>query len=117
MTAFGMLVALYMVLLMVIVFSLCGWLLGPRPRHEGDAEVPYETGMRPLSPMGSNMPALYWRFAVLFVVFDVDLALLLPWILNRSVLDVHLMVTLTFFIGLVLFMLAYFWRKGVLECR
>ncbi|MBI4678991.1 MAG: NADH-quinone oxidoreductase subunit A [Elusimicrobia bacterium] len=113
----GLVFDLYLVVLTVAAFTLAGWFLGPRPKHEGDAEVPYETGLRPFSPPGLGLAAQYWRFAVLFVAFDVDLALLLPWALNRPFLDLNLMVSVTVFVGLVAFMLLYFWRKGALECR
>ena len=59
---------------------------------------------------------LYWRFAVLFVVFDVDLAFLLPWALTRGAVTAGQLAAMTIFVGLLGFMLAYFWRKGALEC-
>lgn len=99
------------------VFTNAGRLFGPKPKHQGDADLPYETGMVPLAPAYERMTVSYWRFAVLFVVFDVDLAFLLPWALCKPVLDAASMLALTGFIALVLLMLAYFWRKGVLECR
>ncbi|MFA6317584.1 MAG: NADH-quinone oxidoreductase subunit A [Elusimicrobiota bacterium] len=117
MTGFALIFALLLVGASVAAFTAAGWLLGPRPEHEGDAELPYETGVRPASEPGWGLAALYWRYAVLFVAFDVDLALLLPWALNRPVLDLNLMVSVTLFVGLLGFMLLYFWRKGTLECR
>ena len=99
------------------LFANAGRLFGPKSRHEGDADMPYETGLPPLSSGHERMGALYWRYAVLFVVFDVDLAFLLPWALARPVLDAAALAAVTVFAALVLFMLAYFWRKGVLQCR
>ena len=55
--------------------------------------------------------------AVLFVVFDVDLAFLLPWAMTRGALTLTAMVAMTVFLLLMLMMLGYFWRKGALECR
>jgi NADH-quinone oxidoreductase subunit A len=101
----------------VAFLSNAGKLLGPEARHEGDAELPYETGLPPIEEAGSGMSALYWRFAVLFVVFDVDLAFLLPWALNRGALSGHAVAAVTVFVGLLVFMLGYFWRKGSLSCR
>ncbi len=99
-------------------FAGAGWMFGPRSKREGDADMPYETGLPPLAPAHERMTVLYWRFAVLFVVFDVDLAFLLPWVLlKRSDLDLGAMLAITGFTGILLMMLAYFWRKGVLECR
>ena len=105
------------VLAILAVLLSVGRLLGPRPKHEGDADLPYETGLPPMEESGRAMSALYWRFAVLFVVFYVDLAFLLPWALNRGTLNGHAVAAVTIFIGLLVFMLAYFWRKGSLSCR
>ena len=99
------------------LFANAGRLFGPRPKHQGDADLPYETGMVPLAPAYERMTVSYWRYAVLFVVFDVDLAFLLPWALSKPAMDFSGMLAITGFIALVLLMLAYFWRKGVLECR
>ncbi|MEK7389593.1 MAG: NADH-quinone oxidoreductase subunit A [Elusimicrobiota bacterium] len=120
MTAAAMLGLLCNVLVVLGItgfFVNAGKLFGPHPRHQGDGDLPYETGVRPIAPAFERMTASYWRYAVLFVVFDVDLAFLLPWALARPVLDLHTMLAITAFVALVLFMLAYFWRKGVLECR
>ncbi len=113
--AIGLNVALTLVV--VTAMASAGWLLGPKPRHEGDADLPYETGERPIAPAVDRMAVLFYRFAVLFVVFDVDLAFLLPWALGRRTMDFAQMATMSVFVALVGFMLAYFWRKGVLECR
>ncbi|MCM2303574.1 MAG: NADH-quinone oxidoreductase subunit A [Elusimicrobia bacterium] len=114
---FALVVNLLVVLGVTGLFANAGRLLGPRPKHQGDAELPYETGMPPLAPAYERMTVSYWRYAVLFVVFDVDLAFLLPWALSRPVLSLESMLAITSFVALMLLMLAYFWRKGVLECR
>jgi NADH:ubiquinone oxidoreductase subunit 3 (subunit A) len=108
---------LLVVLALVSAFASAGRLLGPRTKREGDADMPYETGLPPLAPAHERMTVLYHRFAVLFVVFDVDLAFLLPWALNRPALDAQSLGAITVFTALLLFMLAWFWRKGALECR
>jgi NADH-quinone oxidoreductase subunit A len=99
------------------LFTNAGKLFGPKSVHQGDADMPYETGLPPLSPAHERMTVLYHRFAVLFVVFDVDLAFLLPWALNKPLLNAVSMAAITGFTAMVLLMLAYFWRKGALECR
>ncbi|MFI5346094.1 MAG: NADH-quinone oxidoreductase subunit A [Elusimicrobiota bacterium] len=114
---FALAVNFLAVLAITGLFTNAGKLFGPKPKHQGDAEMPYETGLPPLSPSHERMTVLYHRFAVLFVVFDVDLAFLLPWALNKPALDATAMAAITGFTVMVLFMLAYFWRKGVLECR
>jgi NADH:ubiquinone oxidoreductase subunit 3 (subunit A) len=117
MGAYAIVVDVVLVLGLLLVFANAGRLLGPRPMHLGDAELPYETGMRPIEPAADKMAVLYYRFAVLFVVFDVDLAFLLPWAFARHSLALAQMVSITVFTALIGLMLAYFWRKGALECR
>lgn len=106
-----------MVFGLVFVMANAGRLFGPKPVHQGDADLPYETGLRPIEPAADRMSVLYYRFAVLFVVFDVDLAFLLPWAFGRRQLSLEQAVAMTVFVALIGLMLAYFWRKGVLECK
>jgi NADH:ubiquinone oxidoreductase subunit 3 (subunit A) len=114
---FALAVNFVAVLAITGLFTNAGKLFGPKSKHLGDAEMPYETGLPPLSSAHERMTVLYHRFAVLFVVFDVDLAFLLPWALNKPSLSALSMAAITGFTLTVLFMLAYFWRKGALECR
>jgi NADH-quinone oxidoreductase subunit A len=116
-TALALAINFALVLGLLSVFMLANRLLGPRGVHEGDGALPYETGMPPIENASNSMAVVYWRFAVLFVVFDVDLAFLLPWATNRAGFDLAQALTMTAFIGLMLLMLVYFWRKGVLECK
>ena len=117
MTAWALVFNAAAVITLVLFLSNAGRLFGPKARHEGDAEMPYETGLEPMEPAGRGMSALYWRFAVLFVVFDVDLAFLLPWALVRHTLDFSSLAAVSVFVGLLAFLLAYFWKKGALSCR
>ena len=116
MTTLAIAVNILAVLALVLGLSNAAKLLGPVPRHEGDIDMPYETGEPPFEDARRHMSVMFHRFAVLFVVFDVDLAFLLPWALNRPALDLGRVVSVSVFAGLIAFMLAYLWRRGALEC-
>ncbi|HAH05839.1 MAG TPA: NADH-quinone oxidoreductase subunit A [Elusimicrobia bacterium] len=114
--ATALIVNLLVVLALAAGMSLASPLFGPRrtlPREKG---LPYETGMPPFGAPYGRMTASYWRFAVLFVVFDVDLAFLVPWVLLRRHLTFEAMVSMSAFLLLIGLTLAYLWRKGALEC-
>jgi NADH-quinone oxidoreductase subunit A len=115
--AFALLVDFVAVLALALLFANAGRLFGPKPKHVGDADLPYETGLPPLTPAGERMSVLYYRFAVLFVVFDVDLVFLLPWAASGRAAPTQELVAVTVFLAVLALMLAYFWRKGVLECH
>lgn len=116
-TSWAVALNLLLVLVLVLVLSNSAKLLGPKTKHEGDFDVPYETGLPPLEPAFKSMSVLYYKLAVLFVVFDVDLAFLLPWALSRPALDPQMLAAVTFFTAILGLMLAYLWRRGALECR
>ena len=112
----ALLIDTVLVAALVAVMASLSPLLGPKTEAVGDRNMPYETGMPPLSPAHRQTSVLYARFALLFVVFDVELALLLPVALLRGRLDLSIMTALTVFTALLALMLAYVWRKGVLRC-
>ena len=97
------------------VFSSLSVLLGPSRLLDKDKGLPYETGMPPFESAAGRMSVLYHRFAVLFVVFDVDLALLIPMVLLRDRLTLEAMWSMTLFLFLISLTLVYVWRKGALE--
>ena len=100
---------------LVTVLASSSALFGPRGRDEGAKTQPYETGMPPIAPAAASMSVGYHRFAVLFVVFDVDLALLVPWVLMRDRLALGPMIAISVFLAMIGLALAYVWRKGALE--
>lgn len=106
---------------LAVVTALVGafWIssvaLGPKRKLAGAKAQPYETGMPAIEPAAANMTVAYHRYAVLFVIFDIDLAFLAPWVLLRDRLDLGAMIAASVFLALVGLTLAYVWRKGVLD--
>lgn len=90
--------------------------LGKKKSMGGDKAMPYETGMPPVAPAFGRMTSTYQRFAILFVVFDVDLAFLVPFVLLRPEAGARELWVLTGFLTLVALTLAVVWRQGALEC-
>lgn len=113
-TALG--IDLALVAALVVGLSSASARLGPKRRLNGDKGMAYETGMVPFAPALERMAVSYQRYAVLFVLFDIDLSFVAPWVLLRGRLSLGPMLVMTGFMGLVALTLAYVWRKGVLCC-
>lgn len=90
--------------------------LGPRRGVAGDKGLPFETGMVPIRSAFGRMTATYHRYALLFVVFDVDLAFLVPFVLLRPDAGPLELASFTLFISLVALTLALVWSRGALNC-
>ena len=88
--------------------------LGPK-RLQSRALAPYESGMTPIGEAQRRMPVKFYRIAVLFILFDVDIILLVPWAVTFRNLGYYGLAAMLIF--MVMFILGdlWVWRKGVLE--
>ena len=110
------------VLAVVLGFGAIGFMfmasrvLAPR-RPSADKAIPYESGILP-SPMGrSQFNVRYYIFAIMFLIFDVEAVFLFPWALVFVEAASYVFYAMILFIAILLFGVAYAWRKGVLEWR
>lgn len=59
----------------------------------------------------------YYLFAILFLMFDVETVFLFPWAAVVQDLGVYGLVSIFFFIIVLILGLAYAWKKGALEWK
>ena len=57
----------------------------------------------------------YYMYAVLFVVFDVEVVFLYPWATKFLSLELFALIEMFVFVAILLVAWAYAWRKGDLE--
>ncbi len=57
----------------------------------------------------------YYIYALIFVVFDIEVVFLYPWAVAYNALGLYALVEMTIFLGILVLALAYAWRKGLLE--
>ena len=79
----------------------------------------YECGFATLSGKWSQFNFRYYGFALLFVVFDVEVVFLFPWAATFSLLSrefgVFVLLEMVAFLGVLVVGWLYAWRKGALE--
>jgi NADH-quinone oxidoreductase subunit A len=76
---------------------------------------PYESGMVTIGPTHVQFPIRYYLYALIFVIFDVEIIYLFPWALVYDKLPVVAAAEMAVFIVLLLVGLAYAWRKRAFE--
>jgi NADH-quinone oxidoreductase subunit A len=59
----------------------------------------------------------YYLFAILFLMFDVETVFLFPWAVVVQDLGIYGLVSIIFFLVILVLGLAYAWRKGALEWK
>lgn len=77
----------------------------------------YECGLETRGPTWVQFRVRYYLYALLFVVFDVEVVYLFPWAVAYSQLGLFALVEGFLFVALLSVGLVYAWRKGALEWR
>ncbi len=81
---------------------------------------PYECGMKPVQDAHVQFDIRYYLYALLFILFDIEIVFLIPWALAAhvpGVASVHYLasVEIAIFIVVLVAGLAYAWKKGALK--
>jgi NADH-quinone oxidoreductase subunit A len=93
---------------------VAGWLLGP---HRPDAEKlsPYECGFEAFEDARMKFDVRYYLVAILFILFDLEIAFLFPWAVVLEELGMFGFVSMVIFLGILVVGFVYEWMKGALD--
>lgn len=88
--------------------------LGPK-RPNFRKMQPYESGMTGIGSTKRRFPVQFYRIAVLFILFDIDIVLILPWAVALRQLGLFGLGAVLVFIVVFIIGDAWAWKKGMLE--
>ena len=91
-----------------------GSVLGPN-RPDSEKLSPYECGFEAFEDARMKFDVRYYLIAILFILFDLETALLFPWAATARELGPTVFVSITIFILELVLGLVYLWKKGALE--
>ena len=91
-------------------------LIGPRSYNPVKGQ-PFECGIPTRGSSWMPVHVGYYLFAILFLVFDIETVFLYPWAVVVKQLGTAALISVAFFLLVLVFGLAYAWRKGVLEWK
>ena len=91
-----------------------GFILGP---HRPDAEKnsPYECGFEAFEDARMKFDVRYYLVAILFIIFDLEIAFFIPWALVLDDLGVFGLVAMSIFVAELVIGFFFIWKKGALE--
>ena len=116
---------MYLTLLVVVILTaieLVAVALGianaisPRSFNPQKGEA-YECGIPTRGKSWMQFKVGYYLFAILFLMFDVETVFLFPWAAVVQDLGIYGLVSILFFLVVLVLGLAYAWRKGALEWK
>ena len=101
-------------LLFAVPSVLVSYLLGPK-KPTPEKLAPYECGMPPVGEAYERMSVKFYLVAMIFLLFDIEVAFLYPWALAIRELGWTGFVQVVMFMVLLLAGYVYVWRKGALD--
>ena len=88
--------------------------LGPR-KPSPEKSAPYECGMPAVGDARERMSVKFYLVAMIFLLFDIEVAFLYPWAMALRDLGWGGFVQVVLFMALLLAGYVYVWRKGALD--
>ena len=102
-----------------ISMLLMSWMagrIGLRPNNPTEVKSDtYECGVESIGGRWELFNFRYYMFAILFVIFDVEVVFLYPWAARFLHLELFALIEMGVFVGILTLGLAYAWRKNDLE--
>jgi NADH-quinone oxidoreductase subunit A len=97
-----------------LISVLLSSLLGPR-KPSPEKAAPYECGMPPVGDARERQSVKFYLVAMIFLLFDIEVAFLYPWAMALRDLQWAGYGQLILFMALLMAGYIYVWRKGVLD--
>ncbi|MBI3903451.1 MAG: NADH-quinone oxidoreductase subunit A [Nitrosomonadales bacterium] len=91
-----------------------GRLLGPH-RPDSAKLSPYECGFEAFEDARMQFDVRYYLVAILFILFDLEIAFLFPWAVVLKEIGTFGFVSMLVFLALLTVGFIYEWMKGALE--
>ena len=101
---------------LVVAAYFIAKLIGPRSYNRVKGE-PYECGIPTRGSSWLPVSIGFYLFAILFLIFDVETVFLYPWAVVVKEFGAMAVCSIGFFLLVLVFGLAYAWRKGALEWK
>ncbi len=97
-----------------VVLLTVGMVLSPN-RPDPEKLSPYECGFEAFEDARMKFDVRYYLVAILFILFDLEIAFLFPWAVVLQEIGVFGFVAMMVFLAVLVVGFVYEWKKGALE--
>ena len=97
-----------------VVPLVLGYVLGPN-RPDDAKNSPYECGFEAFEDARMKFDVRYYLVAILFILFDLEIAFLLPWAVALQDVGMAGFVAVLIFLAVLVVGFVYEWKKGALD--
>ena len=97
-----------------IAFVVLNFLLSPR-KPDPEKLSAYECGFEPFQDSRMEFDVRFYLVAILFIIFDLEIAFLFPWAVALESLGVGGLISMSIFLLILIIGFIYEWKKGALN--
>ena len=97
-----------------VVPLVLGYILGPN-RPDDAKNSPYECGFEAFEDARMKFDVRFYLIAILFILFDLEIAFLLPWAVALQDVGTTGFIAVLIFLTVLVVGFAYEWKKGALD--
>ena len=117
MNNFVLLVVVILIAILIVAAAIgIAKLIAPRSYNPQKGEA-YECGIPTRGKSWMQFKVGYYLFAILFLLFDVETVFLFAWAVVVQDLGIYGLLSVLFFLLILVLGLAYAWKKGALEWK
>jgi NADH-quinone oxidoreductase subunit A len=99
---------------LAVVIVLASFIVA-RQNPDSEKLSPYECGFEPFADARSKFDVRYYLVAILFIIFDLEVAFLFPWAVSLGAIGVFGFWSMMVFLFVLTVGFVYEWKKGALE--
>jgi len=115
---FPVLIFLAISVVLGVILIATGGILGALLGHnvpDSEKSSPYECGFEAFEDTRSKFDVRYYLVAILFIIFDLEIAFFIPWALVLDKLGTFGLVAMIIFVVELIIGFFFAWKKGALE--
>lgn len=106
---------LFFLIIGFLLFFLSFLLVYQKPNNEKQSA--YECGFNPFGDARAKFEVRYYLVAILFIIFDLELLFLFPWVICFNYLNWFGIYSMVFFLFILTLGFIYEWFSGALDWK
>ena len=110
----SIIIFLFIALFLSVGFILINFLSSPS-NPDPEKLSAYECGFEPFSNSRMEFDVRFYLVAILFIIFDLEIAFLFPWAISLGKIGLFGFVSMMIFLGILTIGFIYEWKKGALD--
>ena len=110
----SIIIFLFIALGLSCAFVVVNYILSPK-KPDPEKLSAYECGFEPFQDSRMEFDVRFYLVAILFIIFDLEIAFLFPWAISLGKIGMFGFVSMMIFLSILTIGFIYEWKKGALE--